>query len=123
MRHLHGRDKDCLPFAVCDCGKLYHVTCGFRIGVCVSCSAQMMETQEKERLTLREKITLLEERLLTGHISELTYLQLKAKYEDALRREAPPSEKKIVPEFECPECGETLSTDAAACPRCGARFE
>ncbi|MEW5936294.1 MAG: zinc-ribbon domain-containing protein [Candidatus Thermoplasmatota archaeon] len=151
-----GEIKEGLPFALCDCGKLYHVTCGFRVGVCVSCSAQIEDRMRvdppapapshprmprdgappavpngdrapaplppKDGLTPRDKLELLEERLLTGHISEATYLELKAKYEDALRRTAPPPEKDAALEFECPECGAALDADASACSRCGVRF-
>ncbi|MFH0816228.1 MAG: zinc-ribbon domain-containing protein [Methanobacteriota archaeon] len=151
-----GEIKGGLPFAICDCGKLYHVTCGFRVGVCVSCGIQMDEGMRREpeggakpaapredvptevpsevepmrparRLSVAQKLELLEERLLTGHISENLYKELKAKFEmeretadgDAAEVIAPALE----PAFACPECGEALADGVASCPKCGLRLD
>jgi predicted RNA-binding Zn-ribbon protein involved in translation (DUF1610 family) len=198
-----------LPFALCDCGKLYHVTCGFRVGVCVSCGRQMEERMRADpegwegaveardghppathhpalaaasskgifrpwtpvspppeggpssshsapsegiprqppgvdvrpsststaghglppaapaaaRLTPKEKLHLLEERLLTGHVSETLYRELRAKFEAELSAlVAADNSAPVQATFSCPECGETLASDAGSCTRCGVRF-
>jgi predicted RNA-binding Zn-ribbon protein involved in translation (DUF1610 family) len=175
-----GEIKGGLPFAICDCGKLYHVTCGFRVGVCVSCGIQMHERMRREpdgwasqprqtespsssaqetagqeedasvesveepgvapiapplpparRLSTAQKLELLEERLLTGHISEALYTELKSKFE-AERQAAPiaepqePEDESISADaaesYACPECGQELDDGAPSCPRCGIRF-
>jgi predicted RNA-binding Zn-ribbon protein involved in translation (DUF1610 family) len=173
-----GEIKGGLPFAICDCGKLYHVTCGFRVGVCVSCGIQMHEGMRREpegwtsqprqnespsssseskefqagsrldvlesgapiapplpsapRLTAVQKLELLEERLLTGHISEALYTELKAKFE-AEREAAPEAEREksmaeadgageLEQSYACPECGQELDEGAEACPHCGLRM-
>jgi predicted RNA-binding Zn-ribbon protein involved in translation (DUF1610 family) len=174
-----GEIKGSLPFAICDCGKLYHVTCGFRVGVCVSCGVQMDEGMRREpegwqskphnlsppssasevsmtipesarlgdgaggaptapplpparRLSTAQKLELLEERLLTGHISEALYAELKAKFE-AEREAAPEAEEEksmadadgadgLGQSYACPECGHELDEGADACPHCGLRM-
>jgi predicted RNA-binding Zn-ribbon protein involved in translation (DUF1610 family) len=154
-----GEIKGGLPFALCDCGKLYHVTCGFRVGVCVSCGIQMDERMRREpecvaeplessappgetsgnvsadvepmpparRLSPAQKLELLEERLLTGHISEKLYNELKLKFE-AERQKANEETAEVVapalePAFACPECGEALAEDSTSCPKCGLRLD
>jgi len=152
-----GEIKGGLPFAICDCGKLYHVTCGFRVGVCVSCGIQMDERMRREpeggarptepaavcveterdepvdseplpqarRLSVQEKLELLEERLLTGHISENLYTELKAKFEGEMEAVGAKAAEVTSPEtsYACPECGEELARDAPSCPKCGIRLD
>jgi DNA-directed RNA polymerase subunit RPC12/RpoP len=75
-------------------------------------------------------LELLEERLLTGHISEALYGELKAKFEaerDAApaMEDAPPaseSPNEGGPSYACPECGSELDEGAEACPHCGLRM-
>ncbi|MBI5001535.1 MAG: hypothetical protein HZB92_08465 [Euryarchaeota archaeon] len=154
-----GEVKGGLPLAVCDCGKLYHVSCAFRVGSCVSCGTPMEERMRVEpgtapsiedrdiqatsthdvsshpqppimpiqaargqRLSPSEKLALLEERLLTAHISEATYLRLKEKFEAEASLARQTEALEVEASFECPECGEPLDTDAVSCPKCGVRF-
>ena len=158
-----GEIKGGLPFALCDCGKLYHVTCGFRVGVCVSCGMQMDERMRREpercqtaannfsggdaepaadeepvkpaevaapeplppapRLSPSQKLELLEERLLTGHVSERLYTELKAKFEAERAAVGAAAETTArEPPYACPECGEELADGAPSCPKCGLRL-
>jgi len=156
-----GEVKGGLPMALCDCGKLYHVSCAFRVGACVSCGQQMEERMRVEpenapikidderpiptpktpvdashsmqpqqpvraakggRLSPSDKLELLEERLLTAHISEATYLRLKEKFEAEISLARQVEAQEVEASFECPECGEPLDTDAVSCPKCGVRF-
>jgi predicted RNA-binding Zn-ribbon protein involved in translation (DUF1610 family) len=161
-----GEIKGGLPFAICDCGKLYHVTCGFRVGVCVACGIQMDEGMRREpegwsvakpspspdkadepqtvaareavdrasgvsvaqaRLTPAQKLELLEERLLTGHISEGLYTELRSKFEAEGKAVRPAAAEgggvPLAPSYACPECGTGLEGGASVCGHCGLRLD
>jgi len=131
-----GLIKHGLAMFACSCRKVYHVSCGKRLGECPNCSSHLSEDmivgKEKEveevkvdyesfpvpklRLTTDDKLELLEERLILGEVSEDVYRELKSKYEKELEVGA---EAEAL--YQCPSCNSIVDRGAQQCS-CGLVF-
>lgn len=132
-----GLIKHGLSMLVCNCHKVYHVSCGKRLGHCPNCEFEFSDdmvvgTEEEQKeiqvdyeshvvpklqLTPEDKLELLEERLILGEVSEEVYRELKSKYE----RERELGEPEGDELYRCPSCGNMVDRDAERCS-CGAVF-
>jgi hypothetical protein len=133
-----GIIKHGLAMFVCKCNKVYHVSCGRRLGKCPHCSADLTEDMiigkeekaeevkvdyealpvPKLRLSIEDKQELLEERFVLGEISEDVYKELKAKYRKEQETGTEFSGDEV---YRCPSCDNIVDKNAARCS-CGAIF-
>jgi hypothetical protein len=133
-----GVIKHGIAMFVCNCRKVYHVSCGNRLGECPNCSTSLSEDmivgEDKEeeevevdydslalpklRLTPEDKLELLDERLILGDVSEDVYKGLKAKYEKEMESGAETEGDEL---YKCPSCGRVVDKGAERCS-CGVVF-
>ena len=143
-----GLIKEGLPSVSCTCENRYHNSCATRTRDCPACGKRLRFTKQKPRvvdseeprvspgqLSKKDKLFLLEERFILGEITERTYLSLRDEVSKAAEtamfcnvcgRRLIDGETCdcMVPdrEFQCPECGSTISDEDAFCRRCGVVF-